>query len=176
MTGERWVKQGLGPFELCGVMTVITVLATGLMLLGWTAEARTRATACASNLRQIATALTLYAHDYGGHFPSDAGALPAIAKVYVKNEQVLLCPKDHRGAALQRENRQRPSEQTTPETPTSYFTVPGYMTDDPPASVIAGDAEPRHEGQWNAACLDGRVVPLPGPELPRYRPQRSEPR
>jgi hypothetical protein len=142
-----------------------------------------------SNLKQIGTAMHLYAADYDNHLPPGNDAIPALATVYTKNQQMLVCPSDENPTVIKagapEEGTEPRAEQSPPSgtlyggySPTemecSYFIVPGLMNDDPPAELMAGETAARHRGRWNAICLDGRVESRPASEWPVYWPSGSE--
>ncbi len=85
--------------ELLVVIAIIAVLAAILFPVFARARERSRQTSCLSNLRQLATAGTLYADDYDGYysrgqfwpFTSTHTWMDAIAP-YTKNAQILVCP------------------------------------------------------------------------------------
>jgi len=182
MSRTRLSRAGFGALELSGVMAVIAVVVAVLVVAGERMLIRSRELSCRSNLKQIGTALSLYAQDYGNRLPADPNALPYLAKIYAKNQGMFVCPADRspakvpvppgpRGAAPGESEGEGPPGVTPPDTMgTSYFIVPGYANDDPPASVVAGDTRPRHAGRWNAVCLDGRAISLPASELAQYLP------
>jgi len=184
-------QQGFTAIELCGVIGVIALVVVLLIAWGGYARDRARETSCASNLKQIATAMHLYAADYDNHFPHSPEAMLVLAGVYVKNTQVFICPCDTDPRTISGPERE-PEEAGEDEEASdpsqdfygvyeplssmecSYFIVPGLMTDDPPATVIAGDTSARHRDRWNAVCLDGRLGPRPANELPAYWPSGSD--
>jgi len=63
-------------FTLIELLTVISILAVLALLLiptVRTAQMKAREAACASNMRQIGTAVMLYANEHGGRLPDIAG-------------------------------------------------------------------------------------------------------
>ena len=62
--------------ELLIVIAIIAVLAAILVPNFMRARARGQITACKSNLKNVATALEMYAADHEGHFPS-LGNMPS---------------------------------------------------------------------------------------------------
>ena len=151
--------RGFSALELVGVMCVIAVVALAIFRWGVGVNGHAREASCKSNLKQIGLALAMYADDYGGRLPASKDALPTIAGIYTKNWQLFRCPTDADPVMIRHENA---------DYGLSYFIVPGVASDDPPATVIAGDTEARHHGAWIAVCLDGRVRSLPGEELKPY--------
>ena len=184
-------QQGFTAIELCGVIGVIALVAGLLIAWGGYARDRARETACASNLKQIATAMHLYAADYDNHFPHSREAILVLAGVYVKNTQVFICPCDTEPRTVSAPEREPEgaSEDEEASDPSqgfygvyeplssmecSYFIVPGLMTDDPPATAIAGDTDARHRGRRNVVCLDGRLERQTADWVPGDGDQGSE--
>jgi prepilin-type N-terminal cleavage/methylation domain-containing protein len=134
---------------------------------------RTRAldVSCTSNLKQIGTALHMYAMDNEGRLPprNDINVL----EPYVKNSQVFLCPRatPHTGPApseMAPYGPLPPEGGAQPESnfPTDYLFNPGLATDDLPSVVIAGDNAPnRHAPRgWIGVRLDGAAFLYPASE------------
>jgi prepilin-type N-terminal cleavage/methylation domain-containing protein len=63
------VKRGFTLIELLVVIAIIAILAAILFPVLAKAKIQAQATACKSNMRQIAYALTMYADDHNGCFP-----------------------------------------------------------------------------------------------------------
>lgn len=91
--------------ELLVVIGIIAVLAAILFPVFAAAREHARSTACLSNVKQIAAAITMYSSDYDesivahevarGDAPLDiqiAGAWTSTLQPYIKNTDVLLCP------------------------------------------------------------------------------------
>src|ERR1051326_8209824 len=101
--GER--ARGFTLIELLVVIAIVAILAAILFPVFAQARDKARAAACLSNVKQIGTALIMYAQDYDAtlpHHPADVGnfladtAGPNWAKgmmPYVKNSQILICPR-----------------------------------------------------------------------------------
>lgn len=71
------MKKHKKGFTLIELMTVIAILALLVAIMFphfWQAYARGRVTACASNLKNIATAIQVYSAEYG-QFPKNLGVL-----------------------------------------------------------------------------------------------------
>ena len=104
MNGEnRKGRRGLAGFtliELLVVIAIIAILAAILFPVFAQARAKARQTSCASNIRQMGLAVTLYGQDYDEHFPLTATLLPDFTFLnwhdfvdpYVKNKQIWNCP------------------------------------------------------------------------------------
>jgi prepilin-type N-terminal cleavage/methylation domain-containing protein len=87
--------------ELLVVIAVIAILAAILFPVFAQAREKARQTQCASNLRQIGTAIALYRDDFGSYVPINAGGvewleiqagLPSLLDPYLKNHGVRQCP------------------------------------------------------------------------------------
>lgn len=95
--------RGFTLIELLVVMAIIAILAAILFPVFSRARARAQQTACLSNLKQLGTALVLYASDYDTRFPmwADVDPMPAdpmsawtwdeAVMPYVKNSDVFYC-------------------------------------------------------------------------------------
>jgi prepilin-type N-terminal cleavage/methylation domain-containing protein/prepilin-type processing-associated H-X9-DG protein len=71
-------RNGFTLIELLVVIAIIAILAAILFPIFMSAKASGRRAACANNLKQIGTALTMYMDEYNGKFPYPmAGARPA---------------------------------------------------------------------------------------------------
>lgn len=105
-------KTGFTLIELLVVIAIIAILAAILFPMFLSAKANAKRTACASNLKQIGTALTLYMDEYSGRYPypkagdrppslvggTFAGSSPGIGGLawmlnrYVRTTKVWMCP------------------------------------------------------------------------------------
>ncbi len=97
-------RKGFTLIELLVVIAIIAILAAILFPVFAKAREKARQTACASNLKQIATATLMYVQDYdesfplfgaGNRFPTTISWAMAVSP-YVKNRQVFRCPSDGR--------------------------------------------------------------------------------
>ncbi|MBD3173881.1 MAG: DUF1559 domain-containing protein [Armatimonadia bacterium] len=96
-------SRGWSLVEILVVIAIIAVLAAILFPVFARAREKARQTSCLSNLKQLATAATLYSDDYDGYhtrgqFAPFTGVhtwLDAI-EPYLKNEQVAICPTARR--------------------------------------------------------------------------------
>ena len=97
------MRRGFTLIELLVVIAIIAILAAILFPVFAKAREKARQTTCASNLKQIGTALAMYTQDYDECWPANAGP-DRLTKVsydgwvanalvpYVKNWQVYYCP------------------------------------------------------------------------------------
>ncbi|HEU4754760.1 MAG TPA: DUF1559 domain-containing protein, partial [Armatimonadota bacterium] len=105
--------RGFTLIELLVVIAIIAILAAILFPVFARAREAARQTACASNLRQLGTALNMYAQDYEGGYPLHYTLPPSFASggywfgavnagvvdknqgllyPYLRNHQIQLCP------------------------------------------------------------------------------------
>src|SRR2546426_951485 len=87
--------------ELLVVIAIIAMLAAILFPVFAQAREKGRQASCLSNLKQIGTAVLMYAQDFDELYPmsyfgfSASGtntSWPQLTQPYVKNEQVFVCP------------------------------------------------------------------------------------
>jgi prepilin-type N-terminal cleavage/methylation domain-containing protein/prepilin-type processing-associated H-X9-DG protein len=117
-TGSRAKQSGVRPgftlIELLVVIAVIAILASILLPVFAKARERARTTSCASNMRQIGQAISLYTQDNDGYHPPHSNpGLPMPWELitepgfnctwldyiypYVKSTAVFQCPSFSRG-------------------------------------------------------------------------------
>jgi prepilin-type N-terminal cleavage/methylation domain-containing protein/prepilin-type processing-associated H-X9-DG protein len=95
---KRLRAWGFTLIELLVVIAIIAILAAILFPVFAQAREAARKTACASNLRQLASATLMYVQDYDERFPRDSwGSNPTdpwwyLIQPYAKNGQLLNCP------------------------------------------------------------------------------------
>lgn len=98
-------NKGFTLVELLTVVAILAVLAALLLPVFATARHASRASVCASNLRQLSKATLLYTQDYDECFPlafyrvqqGDGVCLRTVwgsLRPYLKDERVALCPAD----------------------------------------------------------------------------------
>src|SRR5690349_11848710 len=106
------MSRGFTLIELLVVIAIIAILAAILFPVFAGVKEKARQTACASNLRQIGTGVSIYVQDYdktfpayrndnnewgtgtwGSHFESASLWIPQ-SLPYVKNTKVSACPSD----------------------------------------------------------------------------------
>ncbi len=94
-------KRGFTLIELLVVIAIIAILASILFPVFARAREQARKTTCLSNLKQIGTAILMYAQDYDERLvPSASGTCPGpqafgwqdLLFSYIKNEKVFDCP------------------------------------------------------------------------------------
>lgn len=86
---------GFTLIELLVTISIISILAAILFPVFARARENARRSSCASNLKQLALATTMYAQDYDGHLMPRNGDnisnfIPMMS--YIKNIQILRCP------------------------------------------------------------------------------------
>jgi prepilin-type N-terminal cleavage/methylation domain-containing protein/prepilin-type processing-associated H-X9-DG protein len=96
--------HGFTLIELLVVIAIIAILAAILFPVFAQAREKARQTACLSNLKQVGTALMMYAQDYDETLPAQVNQVPKFwldtaapnwcrgVFPYVKNRQVYICP------------------------------------------------------------------------------------
>jgi prepilin-type N-terminal cleavage/methylation domain-containing protein/prepilin-type processing-associated H-X9-DG protein len=90
-------RRGFTLIELLVVIAIIAILAAILFPVFAQAREKARQTSCASNVKQIALAMLMYAQDYDEKFPPQFGPQasldwPVPLEPYVKNAQLFGCP------------------------------------------------------------------------------------
>jgi len=103
-TNKMEVRTGFTLIELLVVVAIISILAAILFPVFARARENARRSGCMSNLKQMGTAMMMYAQDYDEHFPplyntpvnSSGTTITAawnyLIQPYVKNAQIFNCP------------------------------------------------------------------------------------
>lgn len=184
-------RSGFTFLEMIVTLSIIMVLAGLLFPAFARSREAARRTQCQSNLRQIGTALHLYAQDNNGRLPPTEVPREWIAALMprVKNTQVFVCPSEPR------DSREKygvgvPSTFTL-EDPSSAVGAPaqtvstvegasyqyraGMANDDPATVPLARDWSPWHLDGVNVMFLDGRVQWFAAVDVPLAPTERPEP-
>ncbi|MCB1126145.1 MAG: DUF1559 domain-containing protein [Verrucomicrobiae bacterium] len=98
-TRARAARSAFTLIELLVVIAIIAILAGMLLPALSGAKARARRTACLSNVRQLQTALQMYAGDHEDQLPPRSGSGDGVEWVerlqpYYVDREVLRCPED----------------------------------------------------------------------------------
>ena len=105
MSTKRSHRYGFTLIELLVVIAIIAILAAILFPVFAQARESARMTSCLSNMRQLGTALRMYAQDYDEIYPAIRfvdrdfrGHWPYgwrnVVYPYIKNKQVMACPSN----------------------------------------------------------------------------------
>lgn len=107
-TNIRTRRNAFTLIELLVVIAIISLLAAILFPVFGKARDRARQTSCASNLKQIYTALRMYNQDFDGKYPAKAAlgnaayraiadpfSMPYIINPYTKSDQLWYCPSQY---------------------------------------------------------------------------------
>ena len=98
------MRKGFTLIELLVVIAIIAILAAILFPVFAKAREKARQTSCLSNLKQMGTALLMYAQDYDEVYMPSGYVIPSLGtdpnvnwwrfliQPYIKNWQVFLCP------------------------------------------------------------------------------------
>lgn len=164
-------RTGFTLIELLVTIAIIAILTAILFPVFARARSKARQAVCASNCRQIATAVRMYADDYDDALPGhgtpvndplaldqigDALAYPRFAlDPYMKNDQIWQCPGEQSIAPWG-----RPSEEAgTSLIYAGFGNIVWHMPtqSDPSIVPVAWDIEMWHNDQCNIAYYDGHV-------------------
>jgi prepilin-type N-terminal cleavage/methylation domain-containing protein len=99
MKGERVHRRSSGGFSLVEVLIVtaiLTLLAGIIFTASGPARRMAQVASCASNLRQIGMAYSMYLSDYG-QYPDFHVLVQDAAPIYLKDRHVLYCPANTEG-------------------------------------------------------------------------------
>jgi len=89
------MKKGFTLIELLVVIAIIAILAAILFPVFAKAREKARQSSCLSNVKQICTAVLMYAQDYDDRLPfayNYGQYWYAVLQPYVKNDQIFICP------------------------------------------------------------------------------------
>jgi len=155
-------RSGFTLIELLVVIAIIAILAAILFPVFAQAREAARKTQCASNLRQIGTALMMYSQDFDEVFPNRMLATPTAAfgendlswrtliQPYVKSTKLLECPS----------NKDRNTASADPEFKISYAGNFNYGADTAPADIMTSTGQGIF-GQPNSSGVSLADVPYP---------------
>ncbi len=103
-------RKGFTLIELLVVIAIIAILAAILFPVFAKARDKARQTACSSNMKQLATAVMMYAQDYDETYPANwvlQSVSPSrneqygnplwLLEPYVKSSKLFICPSDSVG-------------------------------------------------------------------------------
>jgi prepilin-type N-terminal cleavage/methylation domain-containing protein/prepilin-type processing-associated H-X9-DG protein len=163
--GERRAPGGFTYLELLVTLSIIGLVMSLLFPALLSGREAARRTPCLSNLRQLGTALHLYAMDNGGRFPpEDENWVPILPNT--KNSAVFTCPSETGpGKAW---NAARTSGPPWPAVSySSYQYLGGLANDGWSEQPLGADWAAWHMEGGNVLYLDGRARWVPARELPR---------
>lgn len=114
-------RRGFTLIELLVVIAIIAILAAILFPVFARAREKARQASCSSNLKQMATAIMMYAQDYDETLPDHCGQTTATCWAvsiypYIKNTQMYACPSDP-SLGLFGQYRDAPNGTTHPSNP-----------------------------------------------------------
>lgn len=165
-------KKGFTLIELLVVIAIIAILAAILFPVFARARESARTTQCASNVRQIGSAMKMYAQDNEEKLPALRAPYQGLTNVYIywmdlimpyaKSEQIFVCPND---------NPLRPNSFTFPNGVTSLLARTSYAMRDmyrepgaaSTATYIPGTTDGVHQDVASTAivrCTHG--IPVTG--------------
>ena len=147
-------------FVIGGVLAVILLMAGGAALDRYLAVSRPRAqaTGCQSNLKQLASAMMMYAQDYDERYPV-AERWTGVLDPYLRNTFIYACPARpglHWGYAMTESVSEAPMKviAAPAQTPLLFDSDQGV----PGAADAPSRAAFRHPGGANVAFADGHVA------------------
>ena len=133
---------------------ILSIFSTVVIQNGQNRNPHRRIT-CRNNLKQIGMGLMMYAEDNNGHFPSgdNVKGLTKIITPYIKQNKVLICPKDKKRTV---------SKSALKEDNSSYI----YLDIErsvakvkyPLITVVAFDKPNNHRSYVNVLYMDGRAL------------------
>jgi prepilin-type N-terminal cleavage/methylation domain-containing protein/prepilin-type processing-associated H-X9-DG protein len=179
------MKRGFTLIELLVVIAIIAILASILFPVFAKARAKARQATCTSQVRQIATAVQMYAQDNQGQYPGvDGGSWSSKLTNYLGNsDKMFQCPEDTSGtgrnsyafagvlirtdgSGVKEANVFSPSEvgcvcdaAPTELYPSGRLIGGGALTDE---AVIAATPAARHGKGTVAGYCDGHAKYIPG--------------
>lgn len=167
--------QGLA---IAGVIVSVLAMFVLLMIAAISipafvkAREHARQANCISNIKQLNTALLMYAADHDGHFPPANGWNGTLRPYYNKNDRVLICPSDKTGGPSYGMNDRiagiAQRDVTAPGELVSFFdSKPGRDQSDGPKLL---PSPPRHPDGNNVGFVDGHVASVEDPHTLIWSP------
>jgi prepilin-type N-terminal cleavage/methylation domain-containing protein/prepilin-type processing-associated H-X9-DG protein len=160
-------SAGFTLIELLVVIAIIAMLAAILFPVFSRAREQARAISCASNLRQIGTAFSMYSSDMGGAYPIAGGAITwkddGVGELgwmqqlhpYTKNKQIFKCPSDSDSDFSYFMSVKAAWEQNIADgNPAVFVPTHELRIQYPTAFVIAGDADTKAYGATGPTDAD----------------------
>jgi prepilin-type N-terminal cleavage/methylation domain-containing protein len=129
--------------ELLVVIAIIAILAAILFPVFARAREKARATACLSNVKQIATGIMIYIQDYDETYPAACNIsrafntqwpqLRTLVQPYVKNDAIWFCPSEPRPSVWEQDGFSQ-GDPSFKGAGTSYAYTSRLTTDCPPGT------------------------------------------
>jgi prepilin-type N-terminal cleavage/methylation domain-containing protein/prepilin-type processing-associated H-X9-DG protein len=145
-------RQGFTLIELLVVIAIIAILAALLFPVFAAAKVAAKKTSCMSNMRQIGLAMSMYASDYDGWFPTSAHTSPfnpqgswiwQLQPYTSRTDEIRICPADPKGG-------QRLAAGGTSYILNEYIVVPG------PGAQLILDSMPRPSETFTTFIISDR--------------------
>ena len=171
------MRRGITRLELAIAIALIAIVTITALVVSQRIYRRreiARQVCCQSNLRQIGTAIAMYAQDYDDRLPlsADMRQLEPAIYPYLRNRSIFCCPSD---PGIRRAARAWHARQVAglPVPPKPFPAVPSYawngklsgrdITKTPGSVWAAWDRQPWHLGRRNVLLIDGHVRVIPPP-------------
>ena len=174
-------KRAFTLIELLVVIAIIAILAAILFPVFAQSRAKARATQCLSNMRQIGTAVSLYAQDYDEYLPGNDTITEGLAlprglmtpccvdnarrnwardiQPYLKNTQVLVCPSSAPRSSFMGGAAEF-NETTDPAGANTSYAVNG-LTDTRPVGDVPYPSETIYLREFDLYSRTAQVRPRP---------------
>lgn len=147
-------RKGFTLIELLVVIAIIAILAAILFPVFAKAREKARQTACLNNMKQIGTALQMYAQDYDEGIPTysprdgTAPAGPWNLDPYIKNLQIWQCPSGKKGVSQNIGVNMQMFR--TDEDDVYFYTTHAFLSDikQPSECILFMDTANGYYGDW----------------------------